>query len=238
MDNELIRSLENISISDLNVIKLCNSELIRLSTYETWVGEAFAIRLAESGFFFTGQTDRVKCYFCHSQKENWSPADTPSLVHKKLNANCPLITKPGETNNIPIYSELVEQSLNPAFQRISHLLVKSRIEKDRDRERLADRDNSHSGPDSRPISASSDSLQRMRSSSDASPRSNSLTGGSRDSSLGSRDSRGGRSNSQEGGSSQQPHHSATGWFSYLLFIQVQIKPNYSIWKFKTMYLTN
>lgn len=206
MDEDLINTLENISISDsdFNIRKLCNSELNRLYTFKDWSGVVFAIRLAEEGFFYTGIEDKVCCYFCHSEKENWSPGDKAKLVHKKLNANCPLIVNRSETNNIPIYSNLLEEPLLPAFQRISHLLVEPNVEQDRDSARFAERDNP-------PVI--SRSRRSMSYTSDATPGSNSFPGGSRDSSIGSsgsRDSGRGRSNSQEGVSSEQPPQRLSG----------------------------
>lgn len=200
MDEELINTLENFSISDsdFNIRKLCNSELNRLYTYKDWNGAVFAIRLAEEGFFYTGTEDKVRCYFCHSEKENWSPGEKAYLVHKKLNANCPLIVNRSETNNIPIYSHLLEEPLLPSFQRISHLLVEPHVEQDRDLARFTERENS-------PVILGS--RQSMSHTSDSTPGSNNCPGGSRDSSIGSsgsRDSGRGRSNSHEGGSLEQP----------------------------------
>lgn len=200
MDEELINTLENFSISDsdFNIRKLCNSELNRLYTYKDWNGAVFAIRLAEEGFFYTGTEDKVRCYFCHSEKENWSPGEKAYLVHKKLNANCPLIVNRSETNNIPIYSHLLEEPLLPSFQRISHLLVEPHVEQDRDLARFTERDNS-------PVILGS--RRSMSHTSDSTPGSNNCPGGSRDSSIGSsgsRDSGRGRSNSHEGGSLEQP----------------------------------
>lgn len=189
MEEALIRDLENISVSDSVHIKLCNSELIRLSSYKNWASDIFAIRLAEAGFFYTGVGDKVQCYFCHIEKENWSQGDQPNLVHKKLNANCPLVVNSVETNNIPIYSNLLEEPLPSYFDKISHLLSERRVELDRES-----------------VPEVSGNRPSMSNSSDSTSLRN-LPGGSRDSSLGStgsQENRGGRGSSQEGGSTEQP----------------------------------
>jgi hypothetical protein len=189
MDEALIRGLGEINLSDSLRIKL-NSELIRLSSFKDWSGEIFAIRLAEAGFFYTGVSDKVRCYFCNAEKENWSSGDQPNLVHKKLNANCPLVVNSVETNNIPIYSNLLEEPLPSYFDKISHLLGGRTVQHDQES-----------------VPEASGNLHSMSHSSDSTQGSRNLPGGSRDSSIGSTESqenRGGRGNSQEGGSAEQP----------------------------------
>ncbi|XP_061171223.1 baculoviral IAP repeat-containing protein 7-like isoform X1 [Saccostrea echinata] len=191
MEEALIRNLESLSISDSILLKQCNSELIRLYTFRNWNAKVFVIRLAETGFFYLGEGDKVQCYFCHVEKENWAPGDKPSLVHQKLNANCPLLSNSVQTNNIPIYSNLVEEPLPAYFSKIIHLLSERHVERDRDL--------IPESPGDRPV---------MSHISDSSPGSMNLPRSrSRDSSIGStgsQENRGGRGNSQEGGSLEQP----------------------------------
>lgn len=93
MDEELIYILENLLILDLdfNIRKLCNSEFNRLYIYKDWNGMVFVIWLVEEGFFYIGIEDKVCCYFCYLEKENWFLGEEVKLVYKKLNVNCFLI---------------------------------------------------------------------------------------------------------------------------------------------------
>lgn len=43
-----------------------------------------AERLARAGFYFTGHADRVRCFSCKKNVENWCRGDTPVERHKEV----------------------------------------------------------------------------------------------------------------------------------------------------------
>lgn len=57
--------------------------------------------LAETGFYFIGPGDRVKCFFCKVEILNWSLGDDEVWEHYRYQATCPLLTQQ-LTDNVPI----------------------------------------------------------------------------------------------------------------------------------------
>jgi hypothetical protein len=51
-----------------------------------------ADEMVQAGFYYTGRTDRVKCYKCKIDIHDWRPDDCPSTRHKFLSPHCPLFT--------------------------------------------------------------------------------------------------------------------------------------------------
>lgn len=45
--------------------------------------------MAEAGFYYTGQRDLVKCFFCNQDLEKWEAADDPWNEHTRHSTNCP-----------------------------------------------------------------------------------------------------------------------------------------------------
>ncbi|MGH0172611.1 UNVERIFIED_CONTAM: hypothetical protein FKN15_063863 [Acipenser sinensis] len=45
-------------------------------------------RLARAGFFFTGNSDRVRCFSCNHTVENWSSGDAPVERHQQVSPCC------------------------------------------------------------------------------------------------------------------------------------------------------
>ena len=48
-------------------------------------------RWAEAGFFYSVETDRVRCYVCNGEINEWKRSKCPVPVHKFLFPHCPLI---------------------------------------------------------------------------------------------------------------------------------------------------
>ena len=40
-------------------------------------------QIARAGFFFLGERDRVKCWYCNGGLQNWEPEDEPWTEHAK-----------------------------------------------------------------------------------------------------------------------------------------------------------
>ena len=62
-------------------------EPIRLQTFdERWPSNrvrATAQQIAKAGFYFLGERDRVKCWYCNGGLQNWEPLDEPWREHAK-----------------------------------------------------------------------------------------------------------------------------------------------------------
>ncbi|KAJ8314589.1 hypothetical protein KUTeg_006739 [Tegillarca granosa] len=65
----------------------------RLESFRNWPANANVNPqdLAKSGFFYTGQGDRVQCVFCRGILRNWDPGDIPHIEHRNKYARCPFI---------------------------------------------------------------------------------------------------------------------------------------------------
>ncbi|KAF2975885.1 hypothetical protein EK904_008942 [Melospiza melodia maxima] len=51
------------------------------------------LALAQAGFVYTGEGDKVKCFSCHTAVEGWVPGDSAVERHKQLAPNCKFITE-------------------------------------------------------------------------------------------------------------------------------------------------
>ena len=64
----------------------------RLSTFLTWGGAIVRTQpeeIAEAGFFYTGESDRVKCWYCDGLLYNWGSKKTfPWFEHAKFYPQC------------------------------------------------------------------------------------------------------------------------------------------------------
>ena len=40
-------------------------------------------QIAKAGFYFLGERDRVKCWYCNGGLQNWEPMDEPWREHAK-----------------------------------------------------------------------------------------------------------------------------------------------------------
>ncbi|XP_053500174.1 baculoviral IAP repeat-containing protein 7 [Ictalurus furcatus] len=62
----------------------------RLTTFSNWPTSS-SIQpdtLARAGFFYTGHSDNVKCFFCNGSLRNWEPGDDPWQEHAKWFPRC------------------------------------------------------------------------------------------------------------------------------------------------------
>ncbi|XP_010405986.2 E3 ubiquitin-protein ligase XIAP isoform X1 [Corvus cornix cornix] len=64
------------------------------------------LALAQAGFVYTGEGDKVKCFSCHTTIEGWMPGDSAIKRHKHLAPSCKFITE----------SAFLENSMDPVAQ--------------------------------------------------------------------------------------------------------------------------
>ncbi|XP_037931018.1 death-associated inhibitor of apoptosis 1 [Teleopsis dalmanni] len=85
----------------------------RLKTFDSWPLEWLnKNQLAQTGMFFTGDCDKVKCYFCEVEIGCWERDDEPVSEHLRWSPNCPLLRR-RTTNNEPIDAEALSRLLPP-----------------------------------------------------------------------------------------------------------------------------
>ncbi|NXE88735.1 BIR7B protein, partial [Menura novaehollandiae] len=66
------------------------TEEMRLSTFENWPqnSDMHPEQLARAGFFYTGQGDVVRCFYCDGGVRSWSFGDDPWREHAKWYPEC------------------------------------------------------------------------------------------------------------------------------------------------------
>lgn len=68
--------------------------------------------LAQTGFYFVGPSDNVKCFFCKVEIGRWEPNDHEVTEHQRWSMNCPLLRR-RSTNNVPIDAVALDRVLPP-----------------------------------------------------------------------------------------------------------------------------
>jgi baculoviral IAP repeat-containing protein 2/3 len=70
-----------------------SSSIERLITYRGWpdYAQASSIELSESGLYYTGVLDIVKCFSCAVELKDWKFTDNVVQRHKAASPNCVLI---------------------------------------------------------------------------------------------------------------------------------------------------
>ncbi|KAF4795764.1 baculoviral IAP repeat containing 7 [Turdus rufiventris] len=66
------------------------TEEMRLSTFENWPQDSTVEpeHLARAGFFYTGEGDLVKCFYCDGEMMNWTSGDDPWREHARWYPEC------------------------------------------------------------------------------------------------------------------------------------------------------
>lgn len=65
----------------------------RLTTFRNWPHPQSLPpeRMAGAGFYYTGQRELVRCFYCNQHLEKWEAADDPWNEHSRHSPNCPYI---------------------------------------------------------------------------------------------------------------------------------------------------
>ncbi|KAM6340613.1 baculoviral IAP repeat-containing protein 7 isoform 2-T2 [Alca torda] len=71
------------------------TEEMRLSTFRNWprYTDMRPEQLARAGFFYTGQDDVVRCFYCDGGVRNWSFSDDPWREHAKWYPGCEFVLR-------------------------------------------------------------------------------------------------------------------------------------------------
>ncbi|XP_071947530.1 baculoviral IAP repeat-containing protein 7-B-like [Antedon mediterranea] len=72
-----------------------SSYVARLASYKNWPiqNAVSSISLAQSGFYYTGTDDSVKCFSCTSGLKRWQAGDVADVVHGKFSPTCEFLSQ-------------------------------------------------------------------------------------------------------------------------------------------------
>lgn len=103
------------SMSKANAAPDLRSEQGRLNTFRCWPYSAAVSPepLAKAGFYYLGQSDKVRCAFCGATLRSWQHGDDPFTEHKKHYGGC-LFIQGHDVGNVPLPA-----SSSPATSSIS-----------------------------------------------------------------------------------------------------------------------
>lgn len=87
----------------------------RLRTFAHWPVSFISPNvLARYGFYYDGNEDSVKCYFCRVEIGLWEPQDDVIQEHLRWSPYCALLKK-RPTNNVPINSNYLDAVPEPSY---------------------------------------------------------------------------------------------------------------------------
>lgn len=117
-DNKTTDTNSNLNFRDSTPLRAMNDDLCseaeRLKTFTGWPLDFMDKNvLAQTGMYYLGINDNVKCYFCEVEIGKWEFTDNPVTEHIRWSPNCPLL-KRRSTNNIPLDAELLDKVLPPS----------------------------------------------------------------------------------------------------------------------------
>merc|ERR1712096_261576 len=96
----------------------------RLKTFSCWP-PALPQRpqeLSEAGFFYTGWSDKVKCFYCDGGLESWEPADSPWKEHQTGSPHCAFVKMRTDTEENLKRKSIEENKILDEIKRLSCLL--------------------------------------------------------------------------------------------------------------------
>ncbi|XP_043944902.1 baculoviral IAP repeat-containing protein 7 [Protopterus annectens] len=95
VDGQLLSQLQRIAVDETAqrsqpAYPEMETEERRVATFSSWPQYAAVQpeQLATAGFFYTGQSDNVKCFFCDGGLRNWETGDDPWREHAKWFPRC------------------------------------------------------------------------------------------------------------------------------------------------------
>jgi Inhibitor of Apoptosis domain len=107
MDSELMDVTDSVS---QRVYKFYED---RLSTFDTWSSQIVPdkYQLAKAGFYYSGYSDKVVCFFCHIELSKWEKTDNPWDEHTKHSPSCEYLKIVGVSNSV----DLIDRSSSTGF---------------------------------------------------------------------------------------------------------------------------
>ncbi|KAH3728716.1 E3 ubiquitin-protein ligase XIAP-like [Dreissena polymorpha] len=101
-----LREQLNTKLSDESSRLLFRYEWARLRSFETFTAsDVSAIRLAQHGFFYSGNGTSVQCYSCGFTFEDWHSSKHVWAIHTTLRPDCPFVRGDKDADNVPIHGD-------------------------------------------------------------------------------------------------------------------------------------
>jgi hypothetical protein len=78
-------------------------EFLRLSTMHDYPNKngPSLLRLAQAGFFYEGNGNKLVCFSCNLRCGSWNYHDSPREIHQRMSPNCRFLSESGD-GNVPI----------------------------------------------------------------------------------------------------------------------------------------
>lgn len=108
-----LRTGEVVDEAPYPIVPHMRNEEARLRTFSSWPNRT-PVRprdLAQAGFFYVGQSDKVQCFCCGGRLNGWEPGDSAWSEHSKHYPNCYFILG-HDVGNIPIQTGIEEDASN------------------------------------------------------------------------------------------------------------------------------
>ncbi|NXC49616.1 BIR7B protein, partial [Penelope pileata] len=92
------------------------TEEMRLSTFQNWpqYTEMRPEQLARAGFFYTGEDDVVRCFYCDGGMRNWAFGDDPWREHAKWYPRCEFLLRTKGSEFVSSVQESFASTLPPS----------------------------------------------------------------------------------------------------------------------------
>ncbi|XP_069499467.1 baculoviral IAP repeat-containing protein 7-B-like [Ambystoma mexicanum] len=121
MDGQILGQLQRMATGDSPLPEHAAHpdmvlEWTRLSSFRYWplYAEVQPQQLARAGFFYTGQGDHVKCFYCDVGLRNWEEDDDPWTEHAKWFPRCEFLQQSlGQDYIHRIQEQYFGSSVNP-----------------------------------------------------------------------------------------------------------------------------
>ncbi|XP_034980047.1 baculoviral IAP repeat-containing protein 7 [Zootoca vivipara] len=117
VDGQFLGMLQNLSMEEATVdfqpeYPDMETEGDRLVTFENWPASARVTPelLARAGFFYTGQGDYVRCFYCDGALRNWERGDDPWMEHAVWFPRCKFLL---QSRGSDFINSVQEANINP-----------------------------------------------------------------------------------------------------------------------------
>uniref|UniRef100_A0A3B5MJI8 Baculoviral IAP repeat containing 2 n=1 Tax=Xiphophorus couchianus TaxID=32473 RepID=A0A3B5MJI8_9TELE len=95
----------------------------RLDSFHSWTLSIITpTELAKAGFYYLGQGDRVACFSCGGQLNNWEPGDRAVSEHQRHYPNCRFV-RGDRADNVSLSTPVLTSVSNPSMQQSDERLL-------------------------------------------------------------------------------------------------------------------
>ncbi|XP_074867925.1 baculoviral IAP repeat-containing protein 7 [Carettochelys insculpta] len=123
VDGQILSLLQRIDVEETTFpgepeYPAMETEAMRLATFENWPlhTELYPEQLARAGFFYTGQGDTVRCFYCDGSLRNWELGDDPWREHAKWFPRCEFLLQSRGREFVSSIQDSLFNSPGPSWQ--------------------------------------------------------------------------------------------------------------------------